>query len=51
MAPLIAMLAAWLVARSIGFTGVWLQADSWSGALRIALAVMFAFTAVPHFHP
>ncbi len=51
MAPLIVMLAAWLVARSIGFTGVWLQADSWSDALRIALAVMFAFTAVSHFHP
>ena len=51
MAPLIVMLAAWLVTRSIGFAGVWLQADSWSGALRIALAVMFAFTAVSHFHP
>ena len=51
MAPLIVMLAAWLVARSIGFTGVWSQADSWSGALRIALAAMFVFTAVSHFHP
>jgi uncharacterized membrane protein len=51
MAPLIVMLAAWLLARSIGFTGVWPQADSWSGALRIALAAMFVFTAVSHFHP
>ena len=26
MAPLIVMLAAWLVARSVGTTGLWLQA-------------------------
>jgi len=51
MAPLIVMLAAWLVARWIGLTGVWPQADSWSRALRIALAAMFVFTAVSHFHP
>jgi uncharacterized membrane protein len=51
MAPLIVMLAAWLVARTIGFTGVWPRADSWSGALRIGLAAMFVFTAVSHFHP
>ena len=51
MAPLIIMLAAWLVARSVGTTGLWLQADSWTGALRIALAAMFVFTAVSHFHP
>jgi uncharacterized membrane protein len=51
MAPLIVMLATWLVARSIGAAGVWLQADSWTGALRIALAAMFVFTAVSHFHP
>src|SRR5262249_51575651 len=51
MAPLIVMLAAWLVARSIGATGLWLQADSWTGALRIALAAMFVFTGVSHFHP
>jgi uncharacterized membrane protein len=51
MAPLIVMLAGWLVARSLGFTGVWPQADSWSGALRIGLAAMFVFTAVSHFHP
>ena len=51
MAPLIVMLAAWLVARSVGTTGLWLQADSWTGALRIALAAMFVFTAVSHFHP
>jgi hypothetical protein len=51
MAPPIVMLAAWLVARSVGNTGLWLQADSWTGALRIALAAMFVFTAVSHFHP
>jgi uncharacterized membrane protein len=51
MAPLIVMLVVWLVARSIGFTGVWPPADSWSGALRFALAAMFVFTAVSHFHP
>jgi uncharacterized membrane protein len=45
------MLVGWLVARSIGATGVWPSADSWSGALRIALAAMFVFTAVLHFHP
>ena len=44
------MLAAWLVARSVGTTGLWLQTESWTGALRIALAVMFGFTAVSHFH-
>jgi uncharacterized membrane protein len=51
MAPLAVMLAAWAVARSIGFTGVWPQADSWSGALRMGLATMFVSTAVSHFHP
>jgi uncharacterized membrane protein len=45
------MLAVWLVARSIGFTGVWPPADSWSDALRIGLSAMFVFTAVSHFHP
>jgi hypothetical protein len=51
MAPLIVMLVGWLVARTIGATGLWSAADSWSGALRIALAAMFVFTAVSHFHP
>src|SRR5512138_1334371 len=50
MAPLIVMLVSWLIARVIGVTGVWDQADSWTGALRVALAAMFAFTAVAHFH-
>lgn len=51
MAPLIVMLVAWLVARSIEATGLWLHADSWTDALRIALAAMFVFTAASHFHP
>ena len=51
MAPLIVMLAAWLLARLLGFTETWPQADSWTGALRIALAAMFVFTAASHFHP
>jgi len=45
------MLAGWLLARLIGATGLWLQAATWTGALRIALAAMFVFTSVSHFHP
>lgn len=51
MAPLIVMLAAWLVGRLMGVVGVLPPADSWTSALRIALAAMFVFTAVSHFHP
>lgn len=51
MAPLVVMMIAWVVARSIGFAGLSGQADSWGGALRFALAAMFLFTAASHFHP
>jgi uncharacterized membrane protein len=51
MVPLIVMLLGWLIFRALGSTGLWDQADSWTGALRYALAAMFAFTAVSHFHP
>jgi len=51
MAALMVMLGAGVIAYSIGATGLWPDADSWSGAVRIALAAMFAFTAVSHFHP
>lgn len=51
MAPLIVMVAGCLFARLLGFAAGWPQADSWSNALRIGLAVMFLFTAVSHFHP
>jgi uncharacterized membrane protein len=50
MAALIVMLAAWLIARSTGGIGLWLPAESWTAALRVALAAMFVFTAVSHFH-
>lgn len=51
MAPLIVMLVAWVGLRLIGSTGLFEQAASWTGTLRLALAVMFTFTALSHFHP
>jgi len=51
MAPLIVMIAAWLVARLFGALTLWSAANSWSGSLRVALAAMFLFTAASHFHP
>ena len=51
MAPLIVMLGIWLAVRVVGFSGRWAQANSWRGALRVALAGMFLFTAMSHFHP
>jgi uncharacterized membrane protein len=51
MAPLIVMIAVWLVARLFGALTLWRAANSWDGALRVALAAMFLFTAVSHFHP
>jgi hypothetical protein len=51
MAPLIVMIAAWLVVRAFGALMPWSAADSWGGALRFALAAMFLFTAGSHFHP
>ena len=51
MAPLIVMIAAWLVARLFGALTLWSAVTSWSGSLRVALAAMFLFTAGSHFHP
>jgi len=51
MAPLIVLLGSWLLVRLIGFAASWHDADSWSGALRLAFALMFLFTAASHFHP
>jgi uncharacterized membrane protein len=51
MAPLIVMVVAWGVLRGIGAAGFFHAADSWVGALRFALAIMFLFTALSHFHP
>jgi uncharacterized membrane protein len=50
MAPLIVMVVAWLVLRALGAVG-FVAAGSWTGALRLALALMFVFTAASHFHP
>lgn len=51
MAPLIVMVAGWILFRLLGAAGVLGAANSWSGALRFALAVMFVFTALAHFLP
>lgn len=50
MAPLVAMLAGWAGFRLAGTLG-FAPADSTLGALRFALALMFAFTAAAHFVP
>jgi len=51
MAPLIVMVVAWVGLRAMGAAGVLSSTDSWTGALRFALAIMFLFTALSHFHP
>ena len=51
MAPLIVMVVSLVAVRSLGLTLSWHQANSWRGALRFALAAMFVFTAIAHFHP
>ena len=51
MASLVVMLVGWIVARMLALSGLGYQTDSWSGSLRFALALMFAFTAASHFHP
>jgi hypothetical protein len=51
MAPLIVMIVAWVLFRLAGAIGVLDVAASWTGALRLALAVMFTFTASAHFAP
>ena len=42
---------SWIAARVIGALGFWDEAATWGHALRFALAAMFLFTAVSHFHP
>ena len=49
MAPLIVMLAAWIGFRLAAAAGLLQAAAAWSGALRFALALMFAMTGVAHF--
>lgn len=48
VAPLLLLIAAWLVFRAAGALGVSPLAD-WRTAARFALAVMFVFTGVAHF--
>ena len=51
MAPLIVMLVGWAAFRGLGALGVLDDASTWHGALRFAMALMFVFTAISHFHP
>lgn len=51
MAPLIVQLVAWSIAWTAGAAGLAPLLASPVEALRVALAVMFAFTAVAHFVP
>jgi uncharacterized membrane protein len=48
MAPLIALVGGWLVARLVGLLGV-AALDGWQPALRIALALMLLLTGSAHF--
>jgi uncharacterized membrane protein len=51
MAPLIVMMTGWLAFRLLGVFDLLDAARSWPGALRLALALMFVFTAAAHFVP
>lgn len=51
MAPLVVQLVAWGAFLVLGRTGVLADTATVAGALRYALAVMFAFTAISHFVP
>jgi uncharacterized membrane protein len=51
MAPLIVMVVGCVGFRLLGAVGHLNAAGSWSGALRLALALMFVFTASSHFLP
>jgi uncharacterized membrane protein len=50
MAPLITLLAGSIVARIVGWLGVD-SVDSWTKAIAVGLAAMFALTGVAHFVP
>jgi uncharacterized membrane protein len=51
MAPLIVQVIAWAVCYGLGAFGVLPVAATAVGAMRLALAAMFTFTAVSHFAP
>ena len=46
MAPLIVMVVAWMAFRLLGAVGIFTAANSSPGALRFALAAMFASSAL-----
>jgi uncharacterized membrane protein len=48
MAPLIALIAGFVLARTAGFAGID-ALDAWQPALRVGLALMFLLTGVAHF--
>ncbi|MEJ3742058.1 DoxX family protein [Actinomycetes bacterium KLBMP 9797] len=50
MAPLIALVAGFIVARVVGLAGVD-AVDGWQPALRVGLALMFLLTGSAHFAP
>ena len=51
MAPLIVMIVGWVAFRLMGALGLLSAGATWSGSLRYAMAAMFIFTAISHFHP
>ena len=51
MVPLIVMLVGWVAFRLTATAAGLHAADSWSGALRLALALMFGLTGAMHFVP
>ena len=50
MAPLIVMIVGWLGFRLMGALGLLSAGATWTGSLRYAMAAMFIFTAISHFH-
>jgi uncharacterized membrane protein len=51
MVPLTVMVVALILFRIVGVAGGVAAVDSWTDALRFALATMFVFTAASHFVP
>jgi uncharacterized membrane protein len=49
MVPLFVMVVGWIAFRLAAAVGLLHAAGTWSGALRFALALMFAFTGAAHF--
>lgn len=48
MAPMVVMLGSWVVFGALGGVGV-IEPATWTNTLRLAMAVMFFFTAASHF--